>query len=105
MDYGCGSGYFVAAIRDLGFTNVYGMDVSESQILHGNSLIKGESALHHVNSEDYIREIEAFSPKVVSMLGVLEHLQRPMQRMKEIASIQSVEYILISVPTFSMSVF
>jgi hypothetical protein len=105
VDYGCGSGYFVAAMRDLGFTSIQGLDVSESQIRHGNALIEGGTALHQVHSDDYLNQIKSFSPKVVSLLGVLEHLQRPTQRLKEISSIESVEYILISVPTFSMSIF
>jgi Methyltransferase domain len=104
LDFGAGTGYFVAALDNMGLTKVSGWEVSESQVAQGNAMI-GREVMHVHDLEqtnDLLRNTKA---DVVSMIGVLEHLQDPRAALREIQSNDYIKYFYISVPTFSLSTF
>ncbi len=104
FDFGAGSGYFVSALKKMGLSSVSGTEVSKSQVDFGNAMI-GENILkiHNIqNTATILREIKS---QVVTMIGVLEHLQHPREVMKELKHNDNVKFIYLSVPTFSLSVY
>ena len=104
MDFGCGSGYFVAAMKKMGFKNICGTDPSESQVGFGNAMI-GELILTPHKLEDTDKLLGDAKSQVVSMIGVLEHLKRPRAAMKQLRANNNVKFIFISVPLFSLAVY
>jgi len=104
IDFGAGSGYFVSALKKIGINNVKGYEVSKSQVELGNSMI-GENILIHHSMADTLKIIRKTESQVVSLIGVLEHLQHPRELLQEIIINQNVKVIFLSVPTFSLSVF
>jgi len=104
LDFGSGSGYFVAALNSMGLKNISGTEVSKVQVSLGNSMIGKElltvHQLEHTNK--VLAETDA---KVVSLIGVLEHLQEPRKAIECIAKNPNIEYFYLSVPLFSLSVY
>jgi hypothetical protein len=104
LDLGAGSGYFVAALKKMGLENVRGSEVSKTQVALGNAMI-GEEVID-VHEMDKTNEVlRNTKSEVVSMIGVLEHLQYPREALAEISKNKNIKYLYISVPTFSLSVF
>jgi hypothetical protein len=104
FDFGAGSGYFVTALKKIGLKNVSGTDVSAFQVDLGNTMI-GEKVLTLHNMKDSAKILGETKSQVVSMIGVLEHLQYPRKVLNELRNNNNVEYIYLSVPTFSLSVY
>ncbi|RUP82648.1 hypothetical protein C7Y69_05055 [Alteromonas sp. KS69] len=104
FDYGAGSGYFVSALLKLGLNDVTGSDVSKSQVDLANTLFSTPRLSCH-SIYDGHEKLATTKSQVVSMIGVLEHLQSPRLALKRLVENTSVEYIFISVPTFSLSVY
>ncbi|MCH2022912.1 MAG: class I SAM-dependent methyltransferase [Saprospiraceae bacterium] len=104
LDFGAGSGYFVAALKKAGLQNVNGTEVSEHQVNFGNAMI-GENVLRTHNIEDTNKTIRESTAQVISMIGVLEHVQKPREVLEEIKKNDHIKYLYISVPTFSLSVY
>lgn len=104
LDFGSGSGYFVGALNKIGLSNVNGTDVSISQVDFGNKILGSNFlSLHDINDTNKIlRETKA---DVVSLIGVLEGLQDPRGALESIRNNDHIQYILILVPLFSISVF
>lgn len=104
FDFGAGSGYFLAALKKVGLENGSGSDISRSQVDYGNAMIGKEYLrIHDIkDTEKILRECKA---SVVSMIGVLEHLQNPRAAIEALRSNSNVKYLYILVPTFSLSVF
>jgi|SaaInlStandDraft_6_1057023.scaffolds.fasta_scaffold31311_2 2-polyprenyl-3-methyl-5-hydroxy-6-metoxy-1,4-benzoquinol methylase len=103
-DFGAGSGYFVSALRQIGLDDVIGYEPSEQQVLHGNKLI-GKDLLQQTSLEDTIVKIKAIDSDVLSMIGVLEHVQNPREILTAISQNKNIKYLYISVPLFSVTVF
>lgn len=104
IDYGAGSGYFVAALKKIGIKRVSGIDVSKSQVDYGNTML-GDKLLKLYSIEDTIKIFRELKSQVVSMIGVLEHLQKPREVLKELKHNNNVKFLYISVPIFSFSVY
>ena len=104
LDFGSGSGYFVSALKKMGLKNVKGTEVSIHQTSFGNEMI-GEELLHTHNIDETLETIRNSSSEVLSMIGVLEHVQNPREVLNEIRNNKKINYLYISVPTFSLSVF
>tara|TARA_B100001250_G_scaffold414485_1_gene453185 strand:- start:4646 stop:5692 length:1047 start_codon:yes stop_codon:yes gene_type:complete len=104
LDFGAGSGYFVDALKKLGLTNVVGTEVSTAQVDFANKML-GEGALQLHEMENSISILGETKAQVVSMIGVLEHLQYPREIMKALMENDNVQYVYISVPTFSFAVY
>lgn len=104
LDFGSGAGYFVNALKKIGLKNVKGTEVSKTQVDLGNFMI-GENLLdvHQLNETNQL--IRDTKHNVVSLIGVLEHVRGPRELLKEIKNNSNIEFLYISVPTFSFTVF
>lgn len=104
FDYGAGSGYFVAALLKLGLANVTGSDVSVAQVNLANRMFTSARLTCH-SIDDGHKGLEETKAEVVSMIGVLEHLQTPREALAKINANPNIKYVFLSVPTFSLSVY
>ena len=104
LDFGCGSGYFVAGLKKVGLNNVSGTDPSKSLVNFGNKMI-GENLLTVHKLEYTYKTLRETNSQVVSMIGVLEHLQHPREALNELKYNDNVKFLYISVPMFSPSVY
>lgn len=104
VDFGAGSGYFLSALRKAGLINSIGYEVSKSQTNFGNNFLGEKSIILH-SKKDTLNIINSLDAEVISMIGVLEHLQNPREVLSAIRMNNSVRYLFLSVPTFSPSVF
>jgi len=103
-DLGAGSGYFVAALRAVGIAAVRGHEVSETQVAVANEMA-GEKLVETHALDETLSLASRLQANVVSLIGVLEHLQEPRELLAALKSNPSVSYVYISVPLFSPSVF
>lgn len=99
-DFGAGSGYMVAAMRGAGCDGTTGYEVSRTQVNLAEAMIApGAVVCHALHAAT---EIAAHSAAdVVTMIGVLEHLQKPRDMLAAIAANPKIRYLFISVPLFS----
>ena len=102
-DLGAGSGYFVAAAKECGFRAVQGYEVSEVQVGLADAMI-GEGALRRHNLDETVKIASSLEDDIVSMIGVLEHLQHPRDVLGALRDNPKVRFLYISVPLYSMSV-
>lgn len=70
LDVGCGGGAFVVACRELGYTRVRGIDISEEQIEHCRQ--QGIEGVECADASAYLAESREHYELVV-LLDVLEH--------------------------------
>lgn len=103
-DLGAGSGYFVAALRKIGLEKVAGYEVSQTQVRIGNLMI-GENTIYQHTLGETIHIARTVQAKLVSLIGVLEHLQHPRDMLSALRQNSSVDYLYISVPLFSCTAF
>ncbi len=103
-DFGSGSGYFVGALLDAGIDRCTGLDVSPAQIEFANRMVPGNrSKLIDLNETvSTIRELDA---DVISMIGVLEHLQTPRAVLGAIRDNPRLQYLFLCVPLYGLCVF
>jgi hypothetical protein len=104
VDMGAGSGYFVAALLAAGMSQVKGFEVSKSQVDLGNANLGRELLIRHRLS-DVMGVASSLEADVVSLIGVLEHLQRPRDVLRGLKDNPTVRYLFLSLPLFSPSVF
>ena len=104
MDFGTGSGFMVSALKKLGLRSVTGWEVSKSQVDMGNEML-GENCLSDFKMVDTNKVLKETQSSVVSLIHVLEHLQRPREAIKELQENRRVKYLFLAVPTFSLSVY
>lgn len=104
VDFGAGSGYFVSALKKLGITKVKGFEPSEVQVELANKMNQS-NFLEVCKIGNEIPLLESISTDVISMIGVLEHLQNPIEIMSAIVTNKTIRYIYISIPMFSLTVF
>jgi len=100
-DVGCGGGHFVKACENEGIQAV-GVDPNKSLIELGKTKLDS-NRIELCGANDFEEFIEG-AESVVSMIGVLEHLKEP-GRAIEAFNRSKAEYLYISVPLFSLSVF
>lgn len=103
VDFGAGSGYFVSALKQLGL-DVRGYEISPSQVAFANAVLE-DILLTLFEPQETATMISKLDCKVISMIGVLEHLQEPRVALEAIKKNENIEYFYISVPLFSMAVF
>ena len=102
-DFGAGSGYFVAAMREAGWNNALGYEVSSVQTDLANQMIAPGAVIQH-DLDDTIALAGTIEADVVSMIGVLEHVQHPREILAALQSNPTVRYFYLSVPLLSSSV-
>ena len=91
-------------LKKIGLKTIYGIDVSKIQIELGNAML-GEKLLSSHELDDTVKTLKETKAQVISMIGVLEHLQSPREMLKEIQDNNNIKYLYISVPLFSLSVY
>jgi 2-polyprenyl-3-methyl-5-hydroxy-6-metoxy-1,4-benzoquinol methylase len=104
LDFGSGSGYFVGALKKIGINHINGTEVSKYQVDFGNKMIGLELLSVHKMSETNSL-LQVANADVISLIGVLEHLQDPRGALAHIERNNQVKYLYLSVPLFSLSVF
>jgi hypothetical protein len=103
-DLGAGSGYFVAALRELGFARSTGFEVSAVQTALAEAMI-GPGAVRRHDPEATVEIARTAAADVVSMIGVLEHVQDPRGVLSALHENRNVRYLFVSLPLFSPCVF
>ena len=81
-----------------------GHEVSATQVALANDMA-GEELVEMHALDETVALAGQLQANVVSLIGVLEHLQQPRQLLAALRSNPSVSYVYISVPLFSPSVF
>ena len=104
VDFGAGAGYFVSALMRSGVTNPSGFEVSDVQVDLGNMMMEKKLLTSH-SIQETIAIASTVKADVVTMIGVLEHLQNPRDILRALCQNQHVKYLYISVPLFSPTVF
>jgi len=99
-DIGCGGGHFVKALEDYGVSSV-GFDTNKQLINFGNEMMSS-NLLKHINIDEINRYILNSQSKVLSLVGVLEHLNNPIEALKAFKQSGS-KYLYLQVPLFSFS--
>ena len=105
LDIGCGGGHFVYAARKAG-VEATGVDVSKTMVRYGNDQIAhllNERPLEVHDEEGLFAAVRERDAKVVSAIGVIEHLREP-QRLFEAFAASQATHLFYSVPMFSLSV-
>lgn len=103
-DLGAGSGYFVAAVRELGCPQAVGYEASAVQTAFADAMV-GAGAVLRQDLDDVAPLARTIDADVVSMIGVLEHVREPREVLKALKTNAQVRYLYISVPLFSPCVF
>jgi len=104
VDFGAGAGYFVSALLEKNITSVCGYEVSENQIAMGNHVI-GTGFLRNHELADVMDIVATDEADVVSMIGVLEHIQHPRRFIEALRKNEKIRYFFLSVPLFSPTVY
>tara|TARA_B100000575_G_C23131310_1_gene656291 strand:+ start:1073 stop:2095 length:1023 start_codon:yes stop_codon:yes gene_type:complete len=102
LDFGCGMGYFLKSLKNYNIKNILGFEVSKTFVDKGNILLN-EKIIKEIDINDFVHEVKNID--VMSMIGVLEHLEEPYKFLSNIQKIKGLKYLYISVPTFSFSSF
>jgi hypothetical protein len=102
-DIGAGSGYFVAALQQQGFNPVTGYEVSADQVALGNCMLAGQP-LRQYPADTTESTLAGLTARVVSLIGVLEHLLSPRAALAAIAGNRNIEFLYLSLPLYSASV-
>ncbi len=104
FDMGCGAGYLIKSFQMLGFEKIIGSEISPDLLSAAASQIEN-AELYASSDKDVLKLIENFDGNVVCMIGVLEHLVHNDEVMKAIVANPTIDYLFISVPKLSLSVF
>lgn len=103
FDYGCGSGYFIHALKQKNINKISGSDVSKSQIELGNKMLYQYNPQTHIPLlESNSLDIRTGSVDCLSLIGVLEHLESPNNFLHNIQNLD-ITYLYVLLPTFSLS--
>ncbi len=103
LDIGSGAGHFLKALEEKKII-AEGLEPNKILCEIGNKNLK-KNKLSHSNLNDIydaVRSLKKFN--VVSLIGVLEHLEKPNIFIKNFIK-GDAKYLYISVPLFSLSVF
>lgn len=107
-DMGAGAGYFISALSLAGIGKVEGLEVSASQVQLGSAILEqaglAAPVLKQIRLDELTGRIRQSSAEVISMVGVLEHLQNPAEILDAVRENANVRYLFLSVPLFSLSV-
>ena len=103
-DFGCGSGYFLYSLKNYNVRSICGLEVSEEQKDLGNKFL-GKEMITTFDMSNSLEVIKDLKSNVISLIGVLEHLENPRDILLQIKNNPNIKYLYISVPTFSFSTF
>ena len=103
IDIGSGGGHFLKAL-EYKKIEAKGYEVSKFLVDFGNSKLKKNSLIKVSVQEAYRLMQSDKESNVVSLIGVMEHLEKPNDFIKSFLK-SSVEYLYIAVPLFSLTAF
>ena len=104
VDFGAGEGHFVSAMQEAGLANCCGYEVSKARVALPHRL--GLNVRVNLCDFGEINELaRTVNADVVSLLGVLEHVQKPRELLESFLENRRVRYLYIAIPVFSLSVF
>jgi SAM-dependent methyltransferase len=103
LDFGCGAGHFLAALRKAGLERIRGLELSRSLAGHGNAMLN-EEIIQTTTVQDATERLRTTDANVLSLIGVLEHLHNPRQVLRATQSNKNLRYLYLSLPTFGLSV-
>ncbi len=108
LDVGAGSGYLIASLIDHKFKDVLAIEPSIKQVNFFKKVLKKQkqnvNLIQKVDIEDTLEFVKQSNAKIISMIGVLEHLNYPRDMLSTIKKNKHIKYIYLSVPLFSFSV-
>lgn len=104
LDLGAGSGYFVKALLDNGVTDVRGYEVSRFQVDYANEMI-GTQCIYCNEPDSLVKIVDSSDADIVSLIGVMEHLQDPIAVLNAIKNNPHIRYVYLCVPMFSLTVY
>ena len=94
LDFGCGSGAVLEMLKNKGYTNIYGMDVSNACV----NLVKSRGINAGLISSDLLN-LGKNKYDLILLLDVLEHVERDLELLKNLrTSLRHNGKILITVP-------
>lgn len=102
-DLGAGSGFLIAAFERNGIESVRGYEVSDVQAEVANEML-GREAVSVCGLDDVIELVRSMDVNVLTMIGTLEHLQRPRDILRSIRTNEAIRYLYLQLPLFSVSV-
>lgn len=102
-DFGAGSGYMVAGLHARGATAV-GYEMSPAQVNYANKINNFEH-IYNVGIDEIYDIAKVTDAGVVTMIGVIEHLQYPVEMMKALKENRNVKYVFLTFPMLSPSVY
>ncbi|KAA5597159.1 methyltransferase domain-containing protein [Blastochloris sulfoviridis] len=103
-DMGAGAGYFVAALQELGLTQVAGYEVGQAQVALGNWMMPS-APLSLIGLKDTLGLCREIPADVMTFIGVFEHLQNPREILGAVRSNPAVRYVYICVPMFAPTIY
>jgi len=93
LDIGCGDGFFLELLRDLGFKNIFGIDLSNPMISHARKKglrVEKRDIYDLDNKDDY---------DVILLMDILEHLNRPYVGLNKVYSaLKSDGILFLNIP-------
>lgn len=84
--------------------HIRGSEVFPYQVEFGNRMLGKELLATH-GLDETLDVLKATDANVVSLVGVLEHVSNPRAVINELKLNKNVDYIYLSVPVYSLSVF
>lgn len=102
LDFGCGTGIFLKACEAYKIYG-YGIESNSRMVKFGNKILN-KSKIYHRSIDQSFNEIKMSNSKCISLISVLEHLQKPNIVFENFKKSKS-GYLYICVPLFSFSSF
>ena len=102
LDIGSGGGHFLKAL-ELKRVKAIGYEPNKSLVELGNKKLKKNKLINLKLEDTYQKVLKDRNSNVLSMIGVLEHLDKP-NRMLNFFKQSKIKYLYICVPLFSLSV-
>ncbi len=108
LDFGAGSGYFLAALKEVKINNFLGLEISNDQVSYGKNMLKKIhisteklKCLSFENSLKLINKSNNFN--CITLMGVLEHISQLSKFMKTLKNNKKIKIIYLVVPLFSLT--
>ena len=101
LDYGTGSGHMVKALRDVGFTNVEGIDPMKTTIDFGESVM-GIEGLSRIQIQDSLEFLKQTTSELIVMICTLPHVTNQNETLLAMIENPSVKYTFQKLPMFSL---
>ncbi len=97
VDFGAGSGYFVAALKSMGLNKITGWEPALAQIALSDEML-GPGCVRHHKPEAAVDVISTLDADVLSMIGVLEHLMNPREVLAACSANSRLRWLYLSLP-------